>query len=194
VWSVVQVPSPEAEAARQLTREIATVRDDRTRVRNRLQGLLATQGLRLPLNARFVAQLAGAQTGDGRPLPEAWRLRLEHDWTHLATIETRLAALEATRDAQIAAGADRVAQIAQRLCTMRGVAETSAALFSAELFGTRTFANGRQLGAITGLVRSRIAAINGCRTRGSAKRAAARSAGWRFKWRGAGCAGNRPVR
>jgi transposase len=152
VWSVVAVPSPEAEAARQLTREIATVRDDRTRVRNRLQGLLATQGVRLPLSARFVTQLAGAQTGDGRPLPEAWRLRLEHEWAHLATIETRLAALEATRDAQIAAGADRVAQIAQRLCTMRGVAETSAALFSAELFGTRTFANGRQLGAITGLV------------------------------------------
>ena len=36
--------------------------------------------------------------------------------------------------------------------TLRGVGETSAAIFSAELFGTRTFANGRQLGALTGLV------------------------------------------
>jgi transposase len=152
VWQVVHVPSPEAEAARQLTRELATVCADRTRVRNRLQGLLATQGVRVALGARFLAQLADAQTGDGRPLPAAWRTRLEHEWAHLATIEARVAALEATRDAAIAAGADRVAQIAQRLCTMRGVAETSAALFSAELFGTRTFANGRQLGALTGLV------------------------------------------
>jgi len=45
-----------------------------------------------------------------------------------------------------------VATIARRLCTLRGVAEVSAMLFSAELFGTRTFQNGRQVGALTGLV------------------------------------------
>jgi transposase len=38
------------------------------------------------------------------------------------------------------------------MCTLRGVAEVSAAAFSAELFGTRTFNNGRQLGALVGLV------------------------------------------
>jgi hypothetical protein len=42
VWSVVHVPTPEAEAQRQLPREVATVREDRKRVRNRIQGLLAT--------------------------------------------------------------------------------------------------------------------------------------------------------
>jgi len=42
--------------------------------------------------------------------------------------------------------------VAQHLCQLRGVGETSAAIYSAELFGTRTFANGRQLGALTGLV------------------------------------------
>ena len=45
-----------------------------------------------------------------------------------------------------------MAQVAQQLCQLRGIGETSAALYSAELFGTRTFANGRQLGALTGLV------------------------------------------
>jgi transposase len=39
----------------------------------------------------------------------------------------------------------------RQLCTMRGVAETSAAVFSAELFGTRTFQNGRQIGAVLGV-------------------------------------------
>jgi transposase len=47
VWRVVPVPSPEAEAHRQVTREIATVREDRKRVRTRIQGWLATQGIRL---------------------------------------------------------------------------------------------------------------------------------------------------
>ena len=70
----------------------------------------------------------------------------------LAAIDARLTALAAARDAAIETGTDRVAAIARRLCTMRGVAETSAAVFSAELFGTRTFQNGRQIGAVMGLV------------------------------------------
>jgi transposase len=150
VWSVVHVPSPEAEAHRQVTREIATVREDRKRVRNRIQGLLATHGIRLALDATFLAHLAAAQTGDGRTLPTACRLRLEREWAHLAAIEARMRALAAARDSDIETGTDRVATIARQLCTMRGVAETSAAVFSAELFGTRTFQNGRQVGAVMG--------------------------------------------
>jgi transposase len=44
VWSVVRVPSPEAEDARQLHRELRTLTQDRTRVTNRIRALLATQG------------------------------------------------------------------------------------------------------------------------------------------------------
>jgi transposase len=152
VWSVVHVPSPEAEAARQLTREIDTVREDRKQVRNRIQALLATQGIRLELGPRFLQRLPALTTGDGRPLPAAWRTRLAREWTHLEAIEARLTTLTAERDTQITTGPDRIAEVARQLCRMRGVAETSAAVFSAELFGTRTFANGRQLGALTGLV------------------------------------------
>lgn len=152
VWSVVHVPSPEAEAERQLTREIATVREDRKRVRNRIQALLVTQGIRLELGARFVEHLVAAQTGDGRVLPAAFRLRLAREWAHLEAIDARMTAVTAARDEDIATGTDRVATVARKLCTMRGVAETSAAVFSAELFGTRTFRNGRQLGAVMGLV------------------------------------------
>jgi len=152
VWSVVHVPTPEAEAARQLTREIATVREDRTRTRNRIQALLATQGIRRPLTRGFAAQLATLQTGDGRPLAVAWQARLAREWAQLETIEGRLTVLHAARRAQIAEGVTRVAQVARQLTQLRGVADTSAALYSAELFGTRTFSNGRQLGALTGLV------------------------------------------
>jgi transposase len=152
VWSVVHVPTPEAEAERPLTREIATVREDRTRTRNRIQALLATQGIRRPLTRGFAAQLATLQTGDGRPLAVAWQARLAREWAQLETIEGRLTVLHAARRAQIAEGVTRVAQVARQLTRLRGVADTSAALYSAELFGTRTFSNGRQLGALTGLV------------------------------------------
>jgi transposase len=146
------VPTPEAEAARQLTRELETVRQDRTRVRNRLHALLATQGIRCELTRRFPEQVATLQTGDGRPLAPAWRARLDREWTQLQTIEARLRALREARTTAIAVSDDRVAHVARQLCRLRGVAETSAAIYSAELFGTRTFANGRQLGALTGLV------------------------------------------
>jgi transposase len=59
--------------------------------------------------------------------------------------------LAAARAAQLAAGATRVAQVGRHLTRLRGLGDTSAALFSAELFGTRTFTNPRQVGALTGL-------------------------------------------
>lgn len=152
VWSVVHVPPPDVEAARQLTREIDTVREDRKRVRNRIQALLATQGIRVALGPHFPAQVPELRTGDGRPVPAPWRARLAREWAHLQVIEARMRTLTAERAARIADGEDRVAAVAQQLCRVRGIAETSAAVFSAELFGTRTFANARQLGALTGLV------------------------------------------
>jgi transposase len=152
VWSVVHVPSAAAEDDRQLMREIDTVRIDRTRVRNRIQGLLATQGVRLALDAQFERALAAAQTGDGQPFPPALRARLRREWAYLATIEARGTELSAARADLLATAQTRVARVARQLMTLRSLAETSSALFSAELFGTRTFANGRQLGALTGLV------------------------------------------
>jgi transposase len=149
---VVHVPTPEAEAARQLTREITTVRIDGRAVRNRIAGLLAAQGIRCTVTRHFLERLPALQTGDGRPLPAAWRERLAREWAHLQVLEGRLRTLQTIRDAAIATADDRVAQVARRLCQLRGIAETSAAIYSAELLGTRTFANGRQLGALTGLV------------------------------------------
>ena len=152
VWSVVHVPSSVAEDARQLTREIETVREDRTRVRTRIQALLATQGVRMALDRQFEVALAQTETGDGRAFPSVLRERLRREWAHLKQIEARMATLETARTERIGAGRDRVAEVARRLLTLRAVGEASAATFSAELFGTRTFQNPRQLGALTGLV------------------------------------------
>jgi transposase len=152
VWSVVRIPCPAAEDARQLTREIESVRADRTRVRNRIHGLLAIQGVRLSLDRHFESALAAVRTGDGRPFPAALCERLTREWAHLQIIEARMATLETSRTEHIRQGADRVAQVARQLLTMRSIGEASAATFSAELFGTRTFQNPRQLGALTGLV------------------------------------------
>src|SRR4029077_10884934 len=96
-WSIVHVPSPAAENERQLTRELEAVHDDRTRIRNRIHGLLATQGVRLSIDRHFETTLAAVQTGDGRPFPPALRERLRREWAHLQIMEARLTTLETAR-------------------------------------------------------------------------------------------------
>lgn len=69
VWSVARVPSVEAEDARHLHRELATVKRDRGRVTSRIKGLLATQGVRLETSREFVARLDEVRLWDGSALP-----------------------------------------------------------------------------------------------------------------------------
>jgi transposase len=71
VWSVVRVPSVEEEDRRQLHRELTTAKQDRTRIINRIQGLLAGHGVQLVLQGDVEAQLDQVQQWDGAPLPSA---------------------------------------------------------------------------------------------------------------------------
>ena len=51
VWSVVHVPSAEAEDERQLHREMMALKRERTRHINRVKGLLAGQGVVMDVGA-----------------------------------------------------------------------------------------------------------------------------------------------
>jgi transposase len=125
--------------------------------------------VRLELTARFAARLAGAQTGDGRPFPPALRERIRHEWGALQTIEARAGTLAGERAAHIAHGTTRVAKVARQLQQLRGIGEISAALYSAELFGTRTFQNGRQVSALSGLAPVPYRSDQGVADRGISK-------------------------
>ena len=86
-WRALHVPSAQAEADRQLQREWETVCADRTRIRNRVQGLLATQGVRLPLTRHFTMRLTQVRSGDGQAVSAELLARLTRDWTQLQQIE-----------------------------------------------------------------------------------------------------------
>jgi transposase len=100
-WHELRVPSVQAEDDRQLQREWDAVREDHTRVRNRIHGLLATQGVRVKLTADFLEQLRGAQLWDGTPLPAELVARLERDWTQLQHVDDRLTRLKELRQARV---------------------------------------------------------------------------------------------
>jgi transposase len=104
----------------------------------------------VPFTQRFADALATTTTGDGRPLPPGLRARLRREWAAYQTIDQRLGELEALRAQVIAADKSRMAQVARQLMTLKGVGEIGALVFSAELLGTRTLHNRREVGALTG--------------------------------------------
>ncbi len=150
-WRELRVPSPQAEADRQLQREWETVCADRTRIRNRLHGLLATQGVRLPLTRHFTVRLTQVRCGDGQAVSAELLARLTRDWTQLQQVEARLRILRRARRVRVHEHDDLVARHTRTLAALRGIADKGALTLTTELFAWRGFTNGRQIGAIVGL-------------------------------------------
>jgi transposase len=146
-WRVVRVPPEADEDARQVIRERRTVRQERTRVRNRIRGLLATQGVRLTLRADFLTQLAGARRWDDTPLGPGLQQRLTREWATLQGIDARLAAVE-PRPATRAQPAPPAVAALRRLA---GIGDAGAWTLGVEVLGWRTFRNRREVGGFLGL-------------------------------------------
>ena len=66
VWHVVHVPTPAEEDRRQLHRELLSTKRDRTRVTNRIKGLLASQGVPRVLSASSRSLGRGIRSGRRR--------------------------------------------------------------------------------------------------------------------------------
>jgi transposase len=154
VWRVVRVPSVADEDRRQPQRELRTLKRDRTRVTNRIGGLLATQGITLRVRADFGDQLAQVRTWQGEELPAALRTRLAREWAKVEVLTTQIHAVQRVRWARLQQpppdDAAAVAMVRQ-LLTLRGIGEHGAWLLVMELFAWRQIRNRRQLGGLTGL-------------------------------------------
>jgi transposase len=151
VWSVVQVPSIEAEDKRHLHRELLALKKDRTRHINRIQGLLVSQGIREPLRADFLERLDAARLWDGSGLPSGLRARVEREYAVLAFVEQQIKQVEAERKERILTWEDPSADKVRQLLALRGIGENSSWLFVMEFFGWREFHNRREVGGLAGL-------------------------------------------
>jgi transposase len=151
VWRVVRVPSDREEDARHLHRTRETLQRERTRVINRLDALLTTQGVTVPVRGNFLAHVAAARRWDGTPLPPGLVGRLRQAWDQLAGLTAQLRALEATR-AALSTATPETGPWVTCLQTLRGMGPVGAWSLATEIFGWRQIRNGRQLGALVGLV------------------------------------------
>jgi transposase len=151
---MVQVPSAEREDARRTHRERQRLVAERVQHVNRIKGLLATQGINdyQPLRRDRVARLDELRTSDGHALPPRLRREIERELKRLELVLEQLDAVEAERDAAVAApaAADVDAAKVALLARLGGIGNELATVLVREgLF--RSFANRRQVAAYAGL-------------------------------------------
>jgi transposase len=152
VWSVVRVPTVEQEDGRQLSRELETLKQERTRHRNRIIGLLVSQGvLGLKPSKDFLEQLEKVSLWDGSSMPVGLKERLQREFERLQRVQEQIRVLERQRQAQVSQPGSKAMEMVKQLMLLKGIAMTSAWVFVREFFGWREFGNRRELASLAGL-------------------------------------------
>lgn len=151
VWSVVRVPTAEEEDRRHLHREMKAAQRDRTRLTNRIKGLLFGQGIHLSTLKELPRQLADLRLWNGESLPSRLRSRLEREWAQVVLLSQRIRELRAERRRLLRTGDDAGTKCARTLLRLGGIGETGAWLYALEFFSWRQFKNRRQVAALAGL-------------------------------------------
>jgi len=151
VWHIVQVPTVEQEDGRQLHRELASLKTERTQHINRIKGLLVSQGVRLNLYKDFPERVNSVKLWDGTPLPAGIKARVLREFDRIRLVNQHINLLHTLQRQSIRSAADPQSQMIRQLCTLRGIGPVSAWLFVHEFFAWRQFRNRRQIGALAGL-------------------------------------------
>jgi len=195
VWSVVRVPSVEAEDNRQLHRELRTLKKDRTRHTNRIKSFLVGQGIRMKVGNDFLEEIEQVRKWDGSALPASLKARLQREYQRLQLLQEQVKELERERVEAIRHGEDESVEVVRKLMRLNGIGQNAGWLFGMEFFSWRKFP-GLRLGQATigrkwgpwpvwCRCRGRVATATG--SRGSAKRATGTFGGWRSRSPGGGC-------
>jgi transposase len=151
VWHTVRVPTLEQEDGRQLHRELASLKTERTQHINRIKGLLVSQGVRLEIKKDFPKQVSAAKLWDGTPLPSGLKARVLREFDRIDLVNQHIKELDAQQRQTIRSASDPQSQMIRQLLTLRGLGPVSAWLFVHEFFGWRQFRNRREVGALAGL-------------------------------------------
>jgi transposase len=152
ICSVVCVPSREEEDAKRPHREREHLVQERVRITNRIEALLATQGIgKRPSLRCWERDLASLRTGDGRELSRHLRAELDRLRRRLVLTMELIREIEAERARALADGPqDKAAHAITALSRIRGVGENFAAVLSREVF-YRRFDNRRQIASYVGI-------------------------------------------
>jgi transposase len=155
VWRTVRAPTVEEEDARQLHRELETLRHEQTSHSNRIKGLLASCGEALQVDRHLPRRLKNLRLWDGAPLPADLHARVLREFERIQGVNRQIRALEQERARRIRRGnTDPAVKQVRTLLGVKGIGINSSWLYVREVFGWRGIKNRRQVGAIVGLTGS----------------------------------------
>lgn len=150
-FRVVRVPPEEAEAGQRLHREDEYLTRQRTRVSNRIQGLLVTQGItELSLQGDFAARLEQVRRWDGQGLSQELKAELIRMHAQYRLMDEQLAELARAYAAELEA-ASAVGATRRRLEIWKAMGPKTSRILSAEVFAWRKFNNAKEVGGMSGL-------------------------------------------
>jgi transposase len=153
VCAIVKAPTAREEDERRIGRERKVLTTERVAHVNRIKGLLFAQGISdyEPMHRDRRARLDDLTTGDGRPLPQHLKAQVSRELDRLELLLEQLKAVEAERDALLAAAQSPDTRVsAALLLDLKGVgSEFASVLWSEGL--CRSYANRRQVAAYAGL-------------------------------------------
>lgn len=151
VWRTVRVPSEADEDARRSNRERDRLKKEVVGMRNRIGGLLATEGVKAePEDVKEL--LATIRSRDGRELGPNMKKELERLHARLMLAVGQLEKLEKEQRALLGQQNDntQARMIAQLMC-LHGLGLQGATPLVTEFFAWRQFKNRREVGALAGL-------------------------------------------
>ena len=150
-FRVVRVPSVAAEAGQRLHREDEYLLKQRTRIGNRIKGLLVAQGLtEVPLRGDFVSYLERVRLWNGEGLTAELKTELKRLHAQYAVFDCQLRELASAYTQELLSDTP-LAEKRRRLERLKSMGPKTSRILSAEVFGWRTFANSKQVGAFAGL-------------------------------------------
>jgi transposase len=152
VWSVVRVPSGEAEDSRQAHRGLEVLKEERKQHRVRIQSLLFTQGIDVKVGSKFLPKLEQWRCWNQEPIPAQMKQRIQDEYHRLQLVEVQIRERKAKQAEQVRADQKNAAlEKVRRLQQLMGIGLGSSWIFVMELFGWRQFRNQRELAAAVGL-------------------------------------------
>ena len=150
-FRVVRVPDEAAEAGQRLHREDEYLIKQRSRVSNRIKGLLVAQGMAdISLGEGFAARLERMVLWNGKGLSEQLKTELIRLHAQYALFDEQLRELAAAYAAELSTPTP-VARTRRRLESLKSIGPKSSRVLAAEAFSWRTFSNTKQVGAMSGL-------------------------------------------
>jgi transposase len=150
-FRVVRVPSEEAEADQRLHREDEFLLRQRSRVINRIKGLLANQGIvEVPLKRGFEDWLETVQTWDGSGLSDALKVEIGRLYVQYQLVDAQIVEIEQAYQRELLSDT-AVAGKRRQLEKLKSIGPKTSRILSAEVFSWRVFSNGKQVGSMAGL-------------------------------------------